>query len=148
MDRSEVKKIVDEHVRFMIWDFQIQRWRLDVSFDEAEEEKEKARCTADPSYFTAYINIDPARHEDKDDVLRSLRHELLHIMDAPYEIYRKTIAQLLTEEAFHALDEVFIMAKEQTRFNIESMIEHGYKLPLGKRDVEYEPVSPYDEVID
>lgn len=142
MDRSEVKNIVDEHIRFMIWDLQLQKWEIECSFDP-EEDNIKASCKAEPAYMHALINIDPTKHNVEEDVLRSLRHELIHIFDSPYETYRKMVGQIISDEAFHALDEVFTMAKEQTRLMVEQMLDYGYKLPLSKRNVELKSSSPY-----
>ena len=144
MDRSEVKKIVEDHFKFMKWDMQLQKWEIEVSFDANDDSK--AICSAEPNYHRAYINIDPSRHESAEDVVESLKHEMIHVLHCPFETYRKAVAHHLDEESFDALDEVFVMASEHTRSNIDNMLRHGYKLSVGRQEEVYdETVSPYDE---
>lgn len=62
-------------------------------------------------------------------VIASLRHEILHIMHAPFETYRQAVRQLVHDDsAFNALDEVWTLACEQTVKNLEHMFDHGIRL--------------------
>ena len=146
MDKSEVKRIIDEHIRFMVWDMQLQKWEIETTLDVLED-GDHAVCVADHSYSRASITIDYTRCKDEADVLSTLRHELSHILHAPFDTYRRSIRHLVQDDgAWEAMEHVYETAAEQTRTAIENMLRYGYGIMPGKRaDYVAPSVNPYAE---
>ena len=82
-------------------------------------------CTPLVGQETSLIEIDNNEHDDPDELLRTLRHELIHCMLADLETYRKSVAELLDDKVFNALEPVFRHAAERTVVNIENCLDHG-----------------------
>jgi hypothetical protein len=145
MDRSEVKRIVDEHLRFMLWDMQLNMWRATVEYDRADDHKAAASLDWDANIIHFYI--DPDLAEDEADVLHSLRHELLHQFFTPFNLLYDMASRLATTEAERdTVKALWDHAHERGVAMLEDMLDHGYRLPLGKRPDYVAPqnVSPYE----
>jgi len=129
MDESQVKAIVNANVEEMRRALQLQDWEIKFEYHCLGHGSDvtEAVCTPDPRYNRAVIVIDPARAENEEEVLKSLRHELLHCLIAAIETYRKAVGQLLDEKPFNAIDELFCDAVETTVRRLEQMLDHGLK---------------------
>lgn len=129
MDESKVKEIVDANLKQLCWALQLQKWDIKVSYEHLHEDDviSMAECTANPRHHWAAIVIDPAQHKSEEDVLKSLRHELLHCMASLFETYRKAVGQLLDDKVFDAIDVFFRDASEVTVWRIEQMLDFGLK---------------------
>lgn len=145
MDRTEAKAIIEKHARFMQWDMQLQKWEIEISLDVIDG-GDRAECAADNSYTRALITIDYTKADTEADLLASLRHELIHVLHAPFETFRRAVRQLVDDEnAWHAVDHVYEAAAEQTRSAIENMLRLGYGIKPGRRDEYVAPVvNPYE----
>lgn len=133
MDESEVREIVNANIRQMRWALQLQDWEFKIEYaclGHSSQETVKAECSPDPKYKHAVIVFDPAAVESEADVLRSLRHELLHCLYADIETYRKAVAQLLDDKPFNAVDEFFRHAVESLVGRLERMLDHGLKIDM------------------
>lgn len=154
MKRKKLKKIVNKHIDFMLWDMQLNDWDIAVEYGNASvglREREGggyAACVSmQPEYEKALITLDPDYHHSEKDVLESLRHELIHLLHSDFALYRDTVGEFIERDsaAWSACDLAYQTACEKTALRIERMLDHGYKIPLGKRDVKYESPSPYDQ---
>ncbi len=124
MDTSAVKRIVEERLRPLQHRLQVQEWRVDVLY-EALEDGTNARTTFVYPYRHAKIRIDPAQHDDEADVIRSLRHELAHLVLAPFD-HAITVAERILENdgtASRAFDEARRFAVEECIVNLERMLD-------------------------
>ena len=99
MERSEVKKIVEKHVKQMMLDIGIPHWNVTIEYDRLPYGV-KASCDLDRAkYWAADLTIDHEKMDDKGDVLHCLRHELLHILAAPFQHYRAVMTAGIDHES-------------------------------------------------
>lgn len=96
MDSSAVKAIVDREWQGMARAMGLHRWKIRFDYGSLED---AAECERDLSYYRATIRFDPARAIDEADVLDSLRHELTHLLLAPFDQYRITMAALIRDDS-------------------------------------------------
>jgi hypothetical protein len=88
ISEQEVRDVVENNIHALVPRMALSDWRIVVSTTTLEPGR-VAACTYDVSYMRAEIDIDPAQHDDEADVLDSLVHELLHLVVAPFEVYRR-----------------------------------------------------------
>ncbi len=124
MDESKVREIVNAHVKEMRWALQLQDWRINVFYRHLDGEA-VADCRSNAGSRQAWIRIDNDKCDDKEEVLTTLRHELLHIFHAEMETYRKAVGQLIEDGPFNAVDEFFQQANEKFVTRIEQMLDYG-----------------------
>ena len=125
MDTSLAQAVVEANIEQMIVDLNVQEWNLRITYERLDGDTiASVHMLAD--YKKATITIDPAKHEEGSEVLRSLRHELLHLHLAPYELAEETIYQLLSEKERRVLSRMMTAACEQAIRNLEGMLEHGF----------------------
>lgn len=127
MDQSKVKELVNANIKQMRWALQLQDWNIDVTCGPLEANC-GGTCKSDPKRQRACIEINPAAHEDEVDVVTTLRHELLHVLHADFETYRKAVSQLVDSSTFNAIDEFFSHAAESLVARLERMLDHGLKV--------------------
>jgi hypothetical protein len=136
MDASEAKRIVEVNVGAMVDALCLHHWRLEIHYTSTGHENWKAKCDRSGSdYFIAELTFDPERHDDEQDLLRSLRHELLHLHLAPFDLYRDLMTQHIDDDdSPQARQEqrAFSHAVEQMVGNLERMLANldkpGHKL--------------------
>lgn len=131
MDASEVTRIVEANISSIKKMMGLERW--DITVHVGYLEGSSGKCEPDFAYKSALISIDPEEHSDEAEVLEKLWHEMIHILDTPYEAYRGAVEKLISAEEFEALDVIFQIAAEQTRWNIQYMLQHGFKV-IGRRE--------------
>ena len=99
MDRSEVIRIVEanlDSLRDALW---LQNWRIGINYGPCEEPDTAGTCDlTDADYNRASINLDPHHLHNERDVLRTLVHELLHVVLARYGLYRDVVTGLVPKE--------------------------------------------------
>ena len=127
MNKDEAKEIVDEYLETMRWKLQLQDWGININYTRIKQSGTIGMCRADPKYKRADIDLDYDLIENKTELLRTLRHELFHIMHSHFEVYRKAVSHLVTENEFDAIDEIFIHAAEDCVLKLENMLDHGIK---------------------
>jgi hypothetical protein len=91
VDRSKVKALVDANIDAYLDAFGIGYWSITVKYEQCSNPDWAAECDRNGGdYEIAVITIDPARYGDDEDeqVLKSLRHELFHIVLAPFDLHR------------------------------------------------------------
>ena len=68
-------------------------WSVTVVYGECVNPEWAAGCRREAAYEIATITLDPAQHFDREDVERSLLHELLHVKLAAFDVYRDFVSQ-------------------------------------------------------
>jgi len=129
MNEQETRKIVDKHLRLMRWALQLQDWGMNISYEDKES---PAEANVKPDYEIASINIDPAKHNTKEEVLRDLRHEMIHILAAPFILYEQLVDECVDDKNRRVLRRYFTYALEQHCLAIENLLDHGLHLPVEK----------------
>lgn len=127
MDKSAVGRVVDAHMRRLMWRLQVQAWKVDITYGRPGGGRWVASCERAAPYLRATIELDPDAHADEAAVVESLRHELLHLLLAPFDQYRDLVTCALAPDS--PMDEAergaWRYAVEQTVGNLERMLDHG-----------------------
>jgi len=137
MDKTTAQKIVKAQSPRYIKLFHLNDWKVTFKYNWIGEEGDLTfgTCTTDPSYKHATIVINPELLEDEIELVKTLRHELIHVLHSSFDIYRDTVQKLVSSKEFDALDTVFHYACEDAVMFIENILDKELKLPLmkGKR---------------
>jgi len=131
MDRSKVEEIVKANNTWMRKALQLQDWTIHYTFDEKPCKNDDefygscAECTPEPGYVQAHMNFVPSRFKDEAEVLKTLRHELLHLVTAQFETYRLAVAEYINPQDMKAIDHVWNYAHERAVNTLETMLDFG-----------------------
>lgn len=125
MDRSEMRALLDDSLRPMRAALNLNDWFMRSKLASMEDGF-VAECVADPNYSTAKLTFDVNGFENPSVLLDSLLHEMLHVMTAKFELYRKAIRPLIDDhKVWMSLEEVYTHACEDTVRRLEDMLRHG-----------------------
>jgi hypothetical protein len=135
LEKSEVKKWVDENIESLQREYGVPHWRLVVVFSQDDTTDFAGECNAHPRYESAKITLNVALIDDLEDLERYIRHEICHIHHSPFEIVRWALNDALDQlpgmdSTKAALDSVFHTAMELTVKNLERM-HNGHKEKYG-----------------
>lgn len=93
MSREQVMEVVEEHIHDLRAALGLWQWTIAIEYGPASEERWAANCDRSAgNYNQATITIDPAAHFIEVGVVRTLVHELLHIVLARFDVYRAAAA--------------------------------------------------------
>lgn len=126
MDRSAVKAIVDREIEPLMRRLGIPHWRITVSLEPAPQ-KDSGRYLSGHvdrfvDYEHAHVTLNPEAFDDESDVLRVLRHELLHVVLAPIDVFVNAVeATLEGHAAAPTLQAVWTHAMERAVGHLERM---------------------------
>jgi len=93
---------------------------------------EADECTADHRYRTATIRLDAAQHDSEAELLRTMRHELLHLLHVDFNLYWMCAMRGVSGRAKAMMGEVYEAAQEKTVAAIEAMLDSGLGMNAGK----------------
>lgn len=145
MDQSQVRKIVNDNVERMLQALQLRHWKIEMVYGPLPDTC-YAMCKPNPQNRLAEITMDPTSFDNEIEVLETFRHELLHILNADFETYRKTVCQLVEDKEFHALDEMFTYATESLIWRLERMFDYGLEIDVKRLCEELRGDNPVEEV--
>lgn len=96
MDESAVRAVVETNLLTYMRAFGIPHWSVSVLYGRCSDESWAAECDCTASdYERATITLDPDRHDSEETVRASLRHELMHVVASPFDLYRDVMTQQL-----------------------------------------------------
>lgn len=127
MDRSKVKEIVDAHINEYKNLFGIDHWRVEVDYDLRNDRTEigwtAGTCTKLVDFEEAGISFDVEAMEDECQVLRVLRHELFHIVLAPFDILTNALLPVVEKDDVlcRMCEKIRQHAVEKAVINLERM---------------------------
>lgn len=130
MDSSACKFIVEYHLGPLTEQFGIAHWRITVSYRPADVDDDgrlhRGHCDRMVDYNQAHITLNPEAFETEEEVLKTLRHELFHIVESPYNILWNVIVEAVQGDKvkLDMLESVRTHASEKTIINLERMY-HG-----------------------
>jgi hypothetical protein len=130
MDRSAVKAIVDAAVGPMAALLGLSHWKIILDYGSTGDEDCAANCLRRIDYGTAFITINPEAMKDERQVLGTLRHELLHIHAAPFDLFYEAALASTDEKADPALKRISRHAHEQFVLGLERMFDSA---PMAER---------------
>jgi hypothetical protein len=121
---------------------QVQDWKVTFRVEENPDgETNAASVTTDINYCKATVRIHPEFAASEDDVIDSIRHELLHLLFEPYDLYREAIRQLLPVRDLAAEDRLWVYAMERTLLNFERTFDNGVYPLLREHPPGIQPVD-------
>lgn len=127
MKKDAAKKIVDAHIKQLMWATQTQMWTVNIIYGPCNNSWALAQVQISIDYFLADITINHAKHETEDQVLNSLRHELLHLVLAPFELYHEAMSETFKDDpklmGIHK--RLMTHACESMVHNLEHIFQHG-----------------------
>lgn len=92
MDLSAVKAIVERDADALLRAFGVPHWTVTIEYgpiDGADDDcHAQGQCHRLLDYESATISLDPAALDDEEHVLKVLRHEIAHIVLAPFDLMR------------------------------------------------------------
>jgi hypothetical protein len=102
-------------------------WKIRIDFVDHSAENLCGTCDRQLPYQIAVITIDPAAHSSQRDVLDTLRHELIHVMLAPFDSYRAlAIANIKPDSPMDKVEEkAWILSVESAVLAIERVFDLG-----------------------
>lgn len=126
MDRSAVKAIVDREIEPLMRRLGIPHWRITVAFEPAPTDANgrfrAGHVSRYVDYEHAHVTLNPEAFEDESDVLRVLRHELLHVVLAPIDVFVNAVeATMKDHPAAPTLESVWTHAMERAVGHLERM---------------------------
>jgi hypothetical protein len=102
MDASTARKHVKGMIHWLRWATGLQNWTVDVEICSLDDDHVGV-CWPDPRYKRATIHLDATGFESKADLARTLRHELLHAVNAEMQRLRGHALRALTTDEGKAL---------------------------------------------
>jgi hypothetical protein len=135
VDASKCREIVDAHILAMMRQLGVQAWRVSVLYEPAGDNPNwVASCATNLPYQRATIRINPHMAESEEDVLDSLRHELIHVLLAPLDAYRDLVTSNI--ESGSSMDaaesRAWTQAIETCVLAVERIFDWGLDLKPGQ----------------
>lgn len=125
MDKSQVESIVRRELAPLIDRMGLDRWEVGVTFNlrkEVGNRQVPGECHRLRDYEKVAIELDPDWFDDEAEVLKVLRHELLHLIASPFDLYAESVERLeIDESTKEVLDRVWNHAQEMTVVNLERL---------------------------
>lgn len=124
MDKGECKEIVDRNITRLLISMGINHWDIHIGYNLRESNGSKragGRCEATPDYNLALIQIDPDVHDDEKEVIKTLKHELFHVLLSPFDVYSEAVNLATADDpkSYQILERMFTHAKEKAVINLE-----------------------------
>jgi hypothetical protein len=126
LDRSAVERVVLKHLPRLSAHLGLHQWEVSVGYaaEPADDDGslKRGECTRLIDYHSAHISLNPDAFADDTAVLVTLRHELFHIVLAPFDLYTSVVEQIeLPDIAADLLERVRDHAIERTVAGLERM---------------------------
>ncbi len=128
MDRSVAQRIIARETGPLMALLGIGHWRIVTTMDLADDHT-LGQCETLIDYNRATIAFNPALFSDEKSLLKTIRHELFHVVLSPFDLFMETINQIEALEPLRpALTRLWTHAQEMGVVNLERMF-HGLTTP-------------------
>jgi hypothetical protein len=126
LDRSAVERVVSEHLPRLRALLGLNQWEVSVGYAaepaDVDGSLKRGECARLVDYHSAHISLNPDAFADEPAVLVTLRHELFHIVLAPFDLYTSAVERIeLPEVAADLLERVRDHAAERAVAGLERM---------------------------
>lgn len=141
LELSQVRSVVEANIKRLSYQCQVNDWWLYTKYVQDSEVDWMAQVDLGlADYRKATITFNVLNLDTEEAVVRALRHELLHILLAPFEIYDDVMHQYVYDEdkAVKVRSRMRTHALELIVGNLERMLDCGLEIPLR----EPEPAKP------
>ncbi len=127
MDRSAVTKWIDKNKDTIILEFGLSHWKINIECHALQPDDNGAisamKVKTLPEYERAQIlvNFDAIPNDAALD--EHLRHELMHILHAPFDLLWQALKDIIPAEQHSLLGTLYTQAEERTVLNLERFYE-------------------------
>jgi hypothetical protein len=126
LDRTAVERVVLEHLPRLSAQLGLNHWEISVGYAAAPADDDgsllRGDCTRLVDYQSAHVSLNPDAFADDTAVLVTLRHELFHIVLAPFDLYTSAVERIeLPEPAAELLERVRDHAIERAVAGLENL---------------------------
>ena len=147
MPADQVKAIAKAYLEPMSQALHVSHWKITLKVEKIKDSAAAAAqvfMTSD--YDIATIVIDPTQCNSEEEVVRFLRHELIHLLLAPFDLHSETVREVIRQSetpdpGLAAEARVFTFAVERMVLNIERALDYGLKYQPWKHPA-FEEVQP------
>lgn len=91
LSRREASKLVEREILRLLKVLHLEDWRVEGCLGRAGGCDSIAEVGALDEYKVASITVDPERHDSLDEISESVRHEVFHLLLAPFQAYRAAL---------------------------------------------------------
>lgn len=133
LEVSQVRALVEAHMPRMVQQFQLNDWWIYTKYEQLSDVDWRGQVDlGQADYKRATIRFNVLFLDSDEDVLRVLRHELLHLLLAPFEIYDDVVYQYVHEDAVatKVRSRMRTHALEMIVGNLERALDYGLELPM------------------
>jgi hypothetical protein len=127
MDRTAVEAIVGREIGGLMEKLGVGHWNAEVSYGSIPGDAGgvvHGQCTRMYDYETATIELDPSSLRDEAHALKTLRHELFHLVLSSYDLYASGVDNLALPKAMHdVLDRMWRHSCERAVIRLEAMYQ-------------------------
>jgi len=106
VDASKVQRIVAKNLEEMRDGLGLVHWKVRIEV-KSNSNEDQGTCRPMPGYNKATITIDNERHESEEEVLDTLRHELLHLYGAEMWLLWEMVESICGKETSDQLTPMF-----------------------------------------
>ena len=117
MDHSTALDVIRQHGPFLADFLGLTDWRINFEVRRIEDRDTFASVTYSVDYRTATVLIDPQKIIDDSHAIDGLFHELAHLLNAPFGIYRNSFRSCVDSE--EAESSIWIHASETAILRLE-----------------------------
>jgi hypothetical protein len=107
VDEPAVTAIVAAHLQRLSAQCGLHQWEISVGYASSPANDDgvlrRGECTRLVDYHSAHIELNPFAFADEAAVLVTLRHELFHIVLAPFDLYTGMVEDIDLPEVAHGL---------------------------------------------
>jgi hypothetical protein len=125
LDRSEVKRIVEANIELLMEMTGVSHWEISISYQPREVTDDgmmnAGDCNRAIDYNSAHITLNPEAFDVEDEVLKTLRHELFHVVLSPFDLYTTAVSTIVAGDAKSILQRVSDHATEKAVKNLERL---------------------------
>lgn len=109
----------------------INRWKYllsiedwDITFKHVKlEDGTLGECGCEPAHKSANINVDIGKHKDVNELLATVRHEMIHLVHAHFESYRNSVCKYLSPTLSDVADDIYSIGAEDVVLKIEHLLK-------------------------
>ncbi len=128
MDIASVQAIVDRELPPLCKQMGVTFWKIVVEYRCEDQDTDgrlrRGECTRLIDYLDACITLNPEAFDDEAMVLRTLRHELFHVILAPFDLFKAVVDNAVEDRIKSAmLNRVWHHALETAVIGLEVMWE-------------------------
>lgn len=133
MDESTLRQIITDCYIPMRAALGLNDWSITIVVDRLDGLK--AEIEYRTCYRCAAITFDPSGIKDRDDLLDTLRHEMLHLLHAETSLYEHALRRSLSREAMIPYEQMITHAHERLVGNLERMLDSNSMTPQALIDL-------------